>query len=159
MKPMPGSPPITQAARGRRVGQKSKGLASCGVASLFPLDLRRFHRVMFPTAASRERKHYLARVPTSISIWGLAYIAGMDVQSWEPKRSLEERVLVHLTNNGPRKWATVYMYFDQPATGEIGPVLRVLEDLKQIKCDDKGYVKITQTGFDRITKQKIGPPS
>lgn len=80
----------------------------------------------------------------------------MDRQSWKPKPSLEERVLVHLTDNGPKKWATVYTHFDQFAKDEIGPVLRVLEDLKQIKCDDKGYVKITQSGFERITQRKIG---
>lgn len=66
---------------------------------------------------------------------------------------------MHLTDDGPKKWATVLTHFDQSANGEIGPVLRVLEDLKQIKCDDKGYVKITQSGFERITKRKIGHPS
>ncbi len=83
----------------------------------------------------------------------------MDKQPWEPKRSLEERVLIHLTDKGPKKWAAVYLYFDQAATGEIGQVLRVLESQKQIEVDDKGYVKLTQTGFEPVTKEKIGHPS
>lgn len=82
----------------------------------------------------------------------------MERPSWEPKRSLEERVLIHLTEKGPKKLAAVYLYFDQGATGEIGPVLRALESLKQIKRDDKGYVKITQTGFERITQREDRPP-
>jgi hypothetical protein len=78
----------------------------------------------------------------------------MERNCWEPKRSLDERVLIHLTEKGPKKWAAVYLYFDQDATGEIGPVLRALESLKRIKCDEKGYVKITQTGFEHITKRR-----
>ena len=78
----------------------------------------------------------------------------MERQSWEPKRSLEERVLIHLTEKGPKKWAAVYRYFDQEGKGEIGPVLGALESLKQIECDDKGYVKITQTGFELITRRR-----
>jgi predicted methyltransferase len=73
------------------------------------------------------------------------------------QRSLEEKVLIHLIEQGSEKWAAVYLYFDD-ATGEFGPALRALESLKQIECDDKGYVEITQTGFERITKEKIEPP-
>jgi hypothetical protein len=82
----------------------------------------------------------------------------MKRQFWEPKRSLEERVLIHLIEKGPKQRAAVYLYFDD-ATGDIGPVLRALENLKQIECDDKGYVEITQTGCERITKEKISRPS
>lgn len=82
----------------------------------------------------------------------------MQRQSWEPKRSLEERVLIDFIEKGSKKWAAGYLYFDE-ATGEIGPVLRTLESLKQIERDDKAYVEITQTGFERITKEKISRPS
>lgn len=82
----------------------------------------------------------------------------MERHFWEPKRSLEERVLIHLIDKGPKQWAAVYLYFDD-ATGEIGPVLRALETLKQIECDDKGDVEITQTGFEQITKEAMGRPS
>lgn len=78
----------------------------------------------------------------------------MEAQSWTPKSSLEEKVLIYLTYKGPKKWASVYLYFDQAAIGEIGPVLRALESLKRIECDNKGYVKITPAGFERITKRK-----
>ena len=79
----------------------------------------------------------------------------MEKQSWRPKRSFQERVLIYLTEKGPKKFATVYTHFYQDATAaEIGPVLRILASLKQIKLDDKGYVKITQAGFERISTRR-----
>ena len=75
-------------------------------------------------------------------------------RSWPPGRSFQERVLVYLTEKGPKKFATVYAHFAEDATAEIGPVLGILASLQQIRIDDKGYVKITQAGFERISTRR-----
>lgn len=75
---------------------------------------------------------------------------GMELE----RGSVQERVLLYLRENGPIKWPTLYLYFDQDGKGEIGSVLQVLAIMKEIELEGYGYVQITQAGIERIANGK-----
>ena len=73
-------------------------------------------------------------------------------QDWAQIRTLQEAVLLLLSENGSMKWIDVYLHFNENGDGSgwIGPALGLLARAKHIAVEFDGTTKITAAGRERL---------
>lgn len=75
-------------------------------------------------------------------------------QEWAQIHTLQEAVLLLLSENDSMKWIDVYLHFNEDEDGNgsgwIGPALGLLARAKHIAVEFDGTTKITAAGRERL---------
>ena len=71
------------------------------------------------------------------------------------KWMLQQEVLAHLKEHGPRKWEMLYVHFDQKRTSDVAPALQDLQAWEYIEVgkDNNRMVTITASGLKRLEEK------